>query len=37
MFEASDFAALSSHSNHGSGSELLNQYPIREKVEALCK
>ena len=32
MFAASDFANLSSYSDHGSGSELLAQYPIREKV-----
>ena len=35
MFAASDFANLSSYSYHGSGSDLLNQYPIRDKVEAL--
>lgn len=35
MFAASDFANLSSYSDHGSGSELLAQYPIREKVKQL--
>ena len=35
MFAASDFANLSSYSDHGSGSDLLSQYPIRDKIEAL--
>ena len=35
MFAASDFANLSSHSSSGSGSELLNRYPIREKILSL--
>ncbi|MBP0967027.1 MAG: hypothetical protein J5722_05310 [Oscillospiraceae bacterium] len=33
MFAASDFANLSSYSDHGSGSDLLAQYPIRDKVK----
>ena len=32
MFAESDFAYLSSYSDHGSGSELLEHYPVREKV-----
>ena len=32
MFTASDFANLSSYSDHGSGSELLARYPVREKI-----
>lgn len=35
MYSASEFANLSSYSDHGRGSELLAQYPIREKVKLL--
>lgn len=32
MFAESDFANLSAYSDHGSGSELLAKYPVREKI-----